>query len=341
MQLDKIKKLFKNGWYPISLQLASGAFSLYIFYLGFWGMQSPESNASLVLTWGIWEPTVIISTIFAARLWCGICPVGAMSSLCSRYFSLKLSVPQFLRQHGFYLSGIGLGIIIWVEVTAHMVSSPRATAILIAFLAAPAIILGVLFQRRTWCRSLCPLGKMVGIFAGASMLEMRANYGICNNDCISHSCYTGGKECQSGCPMFEGPFPLRSNVDCILCGNCIKNCPNQSPRMNLRLPGFELWSSSRFEKTVVFMVPMIIGTQLFRGLEEAGYLQFFMEGGSNRGVMLFVLLVVVTALTFLAVRSTEKVMVHEISDENIDLAGMFSYGLLFLAASFEIVFHLE
>jgi DNA-binding NtrC family response regulator/polyferredoxin len=341
LQLDKVKKLFQNAWYPASVQLVSGAFFLYIFYLGFWGLKGPDSNVSLVLTWGIWEPTVIISTIFAARLWCGICPVGAINSLCSRYFSLKLSVPQFLRKYGFYLSGIGLGIIIWVEVTTDMVASPRATAILIASLAVPAIILGVLFQRRTWCKYLCPLGKMVGVFAGISMLELRANYGICNNDCISHSCYTGGKECQSGCPMFEGPFSLRSNVDCILCGNCIKNCPNQSPQMNLRLPGFELWSSHRFEKTVVFMVPMIIGTQLFRGLEEAGYLHFFIERGINRPFILFVLLATVTVLTFLAVKSAEKVMMHDVPDKKDGLAGVLSYGLLFMAASFEMAYHLE
>jgi DNA-binding NtrC family response regulator/polyferredoxin len=341
LQLDNVKKLFKNTWYPAAVQLVSGAFFLYIFYLGFWGRQSPESNVALVLAWGIWEPAVIISTIFAARLWCGICPVGAMSSLCSRYFSLKLSVPQFLRKYGFYLSGIGLGIIIWFEVTTHMITSPRATAILIASIAIPAIILGVLFQRRTWCKYLCPLGKMVGVFASASILELRANYGICNNDCVSHSCYTGGTECQSGCPMFEGPFSLRSNVDCIFCGNCIKNCPNQSPQMNLRLPGFELWSSRRFEKTVVFLVPLIIGTQLFRGLEEAGYLNLFLESGINRPFMLFILLAVVTALVFLAVKSAEKIMLQALPEKKEDLAGMLSYGLLLLAATFEMAYHLE
>ena len=115
-------------------------------------MQHPDSNVSLVLAWGIWEPVVIISTIFAARIWCGICPVGAISSLCSRYFSLKLPVPHLLRKYGFYLSGLGLGIIIWSEVATHMTTSPRATAFLIASIAVPAMILGLLYQRRAWCR---------------------------------------------------------------------------------------------------------------------------------------------------------------------------------------------
>ena len=47
LQFDNVKKLFKSSWYPTSVQLVSGAFFLYIFYLGFWGMQHPASNVSL------------------------------------------------------------------------------------------------------------------------------------------------------------------------------------------------------------------------------------------------------------------------------------------------------
>jgi DNA-binding NtrC family response regulator/polyferredoxin len=341
LQLTKIKKIFESTWYPTAVQIVSGAFLLYIFYLGFWGMQHPDSNISLVLAWGIWEPVVIISTIFAARVWCGICPVGALSSLCSQYFSLKLPVPQFLRKYGFYLSGLGLGIIIWSEVATHMTTSPRATAFLIASIAVPAMILGLLYQRRAWCRYLCPLGKMVGVFAGASMLELRANYGICNNDCITHSCYTGGKECQSGCPMFEGPFSLRSNLDCILCGNCIKNCPNQSPQVNLRLPGFELWSSRQFEKPMAFLVQLIMATQLFRGLVKAGYFHFFLDDSINRSFMLFVLLTVVTVLVFILVKMAENSMSRDVPDKKEYSAGMLSYGLLLMVVTFEMAFHVE
>jgi len=282
-----------------------------------------------------------MSTIFAARLWCGICPVGALSSICSQNFSLKLPIPQFLRKYGFYLSGLGLGVIIWSEVASHMVRSPRATALLIFSIALPAMVLGMLYRRRAWCRYLCPLGRMIGVFSGCSAIELRANYSICNNDCIAHSCYTGGTECESGCPMFEGPFSLRSNLDCILCGNCIKNCPNNSPQVNLRLPGFELWSSRRFEKTIGFLVPLIMGTQLFRGLEKAGYLKFFMNDHTSRSLMLFILLAAVTGLTFLAFRAAESFMLRDAPGKDREIAGVLSYGLLIMAASFEIAFHLE
>ena len=341
LQLKKVKQFFDSAWYPTSIQLLTGAFFLYIFYLGFWGSQNPSSNLSLVLTWGIWEPVGIISSIMVARLWCGICPIGAASSMCSKYFSLKLSVPHFLRKYGFYLSGIGFAMIIWSEIVTHMITSPRATALLITAIAVPAIIFGMLFQRRAWCRYVCPLGKVIGVFSSASMLELRANYGICNNDCLTHECYTGDKESRNGCPMFEGPFSLRSNLNCTLCGNCIKNCPNQSPQLNLRLPGYELWSSRRFEKAVAFLVPLIMGTQLFRGLEAAGYLHVFLNDSSNHSFMLFVLIVAVTMLVFGAFKITEGLMLRDVQDKNNSSAGMLSYGMLFMALTFEMAFHLE
>lgn len=341
LQFTRIKKLFESAWYPAAAQLLAGAFFIYIFYLGFWGTQHAESNVSLVLTWGIWEPAVIISTLVAARIWCGICPIGAVSSLCSRHFSLKLSVPHFLRKYGFYLSGIGLALIIWSEVVTHMTTSPRATALLITSIAVPAIILGMLFQRRAWCRYLCPLGKMVGVFSAASMVELRANYGICNNDCFTHRCYTGDTECQNGCPMFEGPFSLRSNLDCTLCGNCIKNCQNQSPQLNLRLPAFELWGSRRFEKTVVFMVPLIMGTQFFRGMEKAGYLHPLLESPANRSLILSMVMAALMALVFWAFKKTESLMFMEVPDKNKCSAGILASGMLIMALTYEIAFHSE
>ena len=200
----------------------------------------------------------------------------------------------------------------------------------------------MLYRRRAWCRYLCPLGKMVGVLAGGSMLEIRANYSICNNDCITHSCYTGTMEGRDGCPMFEGPFSLRSNLDCILCGTCIKNCSHQSPQVNLRLPGFELWSSRRFERTITFLVPLIMGTQLFRGLHTAGYFDLFLSGNVNNSFMQFLLLATVTFLTFLTFRAAERLMRRDAKDRVEMISdGVLSYGMLFIATAFEMAFHME
>ncbi|MHC4214545.1 MAG: sigma 54-interacting transcriptional regulator, partial [Planctomycetota bacterium] len=93
LKLNRILRLFQNKAFPGAAQFITGVFFTLILCAGYFGSQMPDQNVSLVLTWGIWEPLVILSIIPAARLWCAVCPVGALTSLLNRYYSLKQDVP--------------------------------------------------------------------------------------------------------------------------------------------------------------------------------------------------------------------------------------------------------
>ena len=112
-----------------------------------------------------------------------------------------------------------------------------------------AILSGVLYERRVWCRYLCPLGRLAATFSGCSVIEWRSNSSICNSTCKTNACYKGTEKV-AGCPLYQGPFSLHSNQDCILCGNCVKICENASPAFNLRIPGHELWASLQPENRI-------------------------------------------------------------------------------------------
>ncbi|MGB2689325.1 MAG: sigma 54-interacting transcriptional regulator, partial [Desulfobacterales bacterium] len=255
LRLDRVRQLFLSSAFPNAAQLITAFFFVLIIYLGFFGSQKPGANISLELTWGLWEPLVILSCILAARIWCAVCPVGALSSLISHKYSLKRKIPSFIRNYGGYLAAAGLGLIFLSEVVFNMPSSPRATAMLFLSIFFPAVILALVYQRRIWCRFLCPLGKLIGFLSRCSPLELRANYNICNNDCRDHSCYVGN-DYQAGCPVFEAPFVLRNNQECILCGDCIKSCPHQSPILNLRVPGQELWTFRKPDSIMALLGPL-------------------------------------------------------------------------------------
>ena len=47
------------------------------------------------------------------------------------------------------------------------------------FIPAGAMVCSYFFERRLWCRHLCPIGGMNGMFAKLSMTELRAHTGIC------------------------------------------------------------------------------------------------------------------------------------------------------------------
>ena len=44
------------------------------------------------------------------------------------------------------------------------------------------------FERRLWCRFLCPIGGMNGMFAKLAMTEVRASRGVCAGACLVLLC---------------------------------------------------------------------------------------------------------------------------------------------------------
>jgi len=269
LKYEPVMKFFKSSLYPKAGVLLTAPFIILLIVLGLFGPQSPERNIALILTWGLWEPMLVLSAFFTGRLWCSVCPVGALSALVRRTVGLHLKAPLFIRNYGYYFSALGIAVIIGAEAASGMLGSPRATALLVLSIATFAAVTGFLFQRSAWCRYLCPLGSIVGTLSTCAIVELRSNYSVCNSTCQNHDCYTGGPG-REGCPMFEGPFSLSSNRNCVLCGSCIKTCPNQSPVLNVRLPGYDLWTVRRAEPGIAMVGLALMGTQVFRGMEMAG-----------------------------------------------------------------------
>ncbi len=340
LKLDRIRQLFLSSAFPNVAQLIAGLFFVLIICLGFWGSQKLGSNISLELTWGLWEPLVIISCILAARIWCAVCPVGALSSLISHKYGLKRNIPSFIRSYGGYLAAVGLGLVFLSEVVFNMPASPRATAMLILSIFLPAVVLALIYRRRIWCRFLCPLGKLVGFLSRCSPVELRANYNICNNDCKDHSCYVGN-DFRTGCPVFEAPFVLHNNQECILCGDCIKSCPNQSPVLNLRAPGQELWTFRKPDSIMALLGPLIMGTQFFRGLVKTGYFHPYITTLNQQWIFYSLFMVITIFLAFLFVRMTSNVVFDTAKTTPQERSSFMSYSFVPLIVGFELGFHFE
>jgi polyferredoxin len=131
-------------------------------------------------------------------------PHGAINDFLNRFCSLK-KVPLFIRNYSIYLTGAGLAMIIYVEAAFHMTHSPMATCFLLLGIVTFAILSGFLYERRVWCRYLCPLGRLAGIFAGCSIIEWRSNASICNSTCKTNAYYKG-TENFPGSPMYQAHF---------------------------------------------------------------------------------------------------------------------------------------
>jgi DNA-binding NtrC family response regulator/ferredoxin len=340
LQFDNIKAFFKSPQYPLGLQIVTVSIFSFIFLMSFWGSQSPESNIALILVWGMWEPLLFISWFVGARAWCSVCPMGAMNDLLNKIGIKKFNVPQFISRYGVYFSALGLGIIIWAEVATDMTYSPLATGFLLLSILFFAILSGLFFERRLWCRYLCPLGTLGAVYSGCSFVEWRSNNSICNTTCKDNTCYKGDTQ-NRGCPLYQGPFSLHSNQNCILCGRCVKLCPNDSPALKLRIPGHELWAALKPEKVTIIFVPVILGTQIFRGIEHISFIRQLGGVSLPLWAVYAVLLLMTITVSYYFTQISGVIAFGNLKNTSIRKGSLFMHAIIPLALSFEIAYQLN
>jgi transcriptional regulator with AAA-type ATPase domain/polyferredoxin len=339
-QFGRIKAFFQSRFYPVGLQVITASVFSLIFIFAFLGSRSPDSNVSVLLVWAMWWPMLTVSWLVGARIWCSVCPMGAVNDLLNRVGNKKFKVPAFIRNNGIYLSALGLAVIIWAEAAAKMPYSPMATGFLLLSIVTFAVLSGIFYERRLWCRYLCPLGRLAAIFSGCSIIEWRSNSSICNSTCKNNTCYKGDEKTR-GCPLYQGPFSLSSNQDCILCGNCVKTCPNNSPALNLRMPGHELWAALKPEKVTTIFVPVILGTQLFRGIEHSSFVQT-LEANTHSTWLLYALILIAcigASLGFM--QAAGNISFGTMKNGGVKKAELFSHVIIPLAFAFEFVYQLK
>jgi hypothetical protein len=101
------------------------------------------------------------------------------------------------------------------------------------------------------------LGGLSGNYARTGMLSLRGTPEICKT-CTAAACYKGTEKVP-GCPLFEFPKTMTSNANCVMCADCIKNCPNDSIQLTVRPPTKELWFIRKPKIEEAFLSAVIMG----------------------------------------------------------------------------------
>jgi transcriptional regulator with AAA-type ATPase domain/polyferredoxin len=234
---------FQSRVYPFLVRAFAVLVFGFIFYSLFFGPRGGGQNIGNILVLSVWWPSLFLLSFFSARSWCAICPIGAVSGFVQRFFSLDRKLPEILKRTELWLPAFFFVFILWVERVTDAREFPLPTAFVLLSITLGAIIFSLIFERKVWCRYICALGNMCGIYAMTSILEVRANTSVCINECKTHECFKGGKT--YGCPMFRHPLFLENNQSCRVCTYCFQNCPYRSIQLNLRPPGQELWTKTK------------------------------------------------------------------------------------------------
>jgi ferredoxin-type protein NapH len=156
---------------------------------------SPLNRKREVKTRNLWFVKYVILFVTLALAWfaldtvfCKFCPAG----------SLFAAIPYRLLHPG--LSEFGVFFYI------HM------------FTLGLTIVLALVISR-FWCRYLCPMGAIAGVFNKASIL----NISLDEEKCIECSA------CLHACPMgITETEDIGNSTDCILCGRCVEACPERA-----------------------------------------------------------------------------------------------------------------
>ncbi len=261
-------RLALRAW-PGALRGAVAVFFAAVFLACFLAPRTAAGEAALVLVWGAWWPALALSFLLLGRAWCSLCPMAYSGASAQRLATIRRQVPAFLKDRGPQLAAAGFLLVFWIEEATAMRHSPVATGFLLLGILAGAVATSLLYPRRTWCRHLCPLGGLAGACSTASILEIRPTPDVCEAKCTGHVCYKGD-DSTAGCPMFHHVMFLDSSRDCILCLNCVKACPNSSPRVVVRLPAQELWRDLRARPESGWLAAVLAGL-----LPAAVLVQFF------------------------------------------------------------------
>jgi polyferredoxin len=240
LSIPIIKKFLKSKWYPGIFQwIVLLVFSIIVFELVA-GTVNPHRNFGTTMTWVLWWPIIPILFIAMGRFWCAICPFGKLSDIIRKIVGSERPMPKFLRKYGIWLIDLFFIAITYSDHVWGIVESPRGSGYLLLLLVTMVVATSVFYERRTFCKTLCFLGGLAGNYSRSGALELRGTADICRT-CKTQSCFKGSEKAE-GCPMFQFVRTMDSSAECNICGNCVKNCPNDSVQLNIRIPTKELWS---------------------------------------------------------------------------------------------------
>lgn len=237
---------------------------LIIIYVGFFDIQDGQRNIATVFTWTLWWSLIIFTFIIAGRFWCMMCPFAVLGDLAQKFISLNKKLPRWLQNMG--LQTLGFILLTWAFTIMAFSSKPIITASVIVVILIATIVFSMIYQRRSFCRHLCPIGAVIGIYSMAAPIELRAYK---EKICEVHK----QKTCGDACPMLESPYHMDNNVYCNLCMKCQPACPSSNLGLRLRTFGKDIYASIHKTTAEAMAVLFLLGVVVVETFAMTSYWQ--------------------------------------------------------------------
>lgn len=154
-----------------------------------------------------------------------VCPVEVITTFFAK-IGLKHKRPKWL------LSGWAITIfyiiILFVGIQGFAIHrNPFFMAIYLLIIVGVSIVIGSIYEKNTFCRYVCPVGYLLGLYSRLSFFGWRVkNKSICNackdKSCIHKKYHYNLNKRSCGVDLY--PATITDNSNCILCAGCLKTC---------------------------------------------------------------------------------------------------------------------
>jgi len=181
-----LKSALKSRWPQFILVALMLTGFLLALLSGFIGTPVGSRNFGIVFTWiAWWAILILIAVPFFGRGWCAVCPIpvvgdwlqrgGVLAPSPERSMAqskgkwLNLRVPARFRN--MWTQNISFTLV--ALFSSVILTTPSVTAVVLAAMLFAAIGLSMIFERRAFCRYLCPVGGFIGLYAQTAPIELR------------------------------------------------------------------------------------------------------------------------------------------------------------------------
>ena len=239
-RIPLINNALKNRFPQLAVFIVMLIGYIFAILAGLIGTPVGSHNFSIVFVWIAWWAILILVAVpFFGRGWCAVCPIplpgewlqrgAVLSPPDKRPKWLNLRVPKMFRN--IWLQNISF--LLLALFSSVLLTTPNITGIVLAAMLFAAIGLSTVFERRAFCRYLCPVGGFIGLYSQTAPIELRIKDKQVCVTCEGKPCYNGS-QAGYGCPWDVFPGGLTKNTYCGLCMECIRTCPHDNIAVNLR-----------------------------------------------------------------------------------------------------------
>ncbi len=261
-----LRRVLKTrAFQPVLMLIMLGFFTLAIL-TGLFGTPAGSRNFGIVFVWIVWWALLIIVLVpFLGRAWCTICPIPGPGEWLQRRAIIERKAPRrsshrWPRQFkNMWLQNFGF--LALAMFSAIILTHPNVTAWVLLALTLISVLLSLRYEKRIFCRYVCPVGGFIGLYSLVAPVELRVqDPQICATH-TSKDCITGNAQ-GYGCPWMVYPGNLGRNAYCGMCVECLKTCPKNNIVINLRPFGSDLLVGSERRLDEAYKAFIMLGCAL-------------------------------------------------------------------------------